>query len=463
MSSYPWILPKTFRVANAIELFERAAFYGAFIAIALYLTRSVGLSDIQTGWVLAVFVALFYLLPVILGSFADRLGFKRVLLLAYIMLIAGYILLGRFPNKQMAVVSLILIVFGSSVSRLVISWSITKSSDQNTRAHAFSILHHMINLGAVIGVVAAKPIRVSYGLEYIFYFAAALSFIAFIIMFVSYEDYEIQIMGKSFWSLVGGFLRALTTFRFITFMLIVGCFWTIQGQIFATLPRYMIRLKGDAASPEWFVVLVPLVALIFKAFVSFVSRNIRTFKSIAIGLLLAPLAAYMIGFFPWTISNETLVTIVWGLSVHPLTIMIVAMILLGLGECFLSSRFILYASKQAPPREAESYMEFKHLTILIGWFAAFASSGYLLNAYCPDPAKLLPTQYAAAYAHASYIWYLYALIGAAGFVLLIIFRILTFWYDRYIFAYDIATQKRPQSVPDEASFVSDEQVPFDDE
>jgi hypothetical protein len=143
--------------------------------------------------------------------------------------------------------------------------------------------------------------------------------------------------------------------------------------------------------------------------------------------------------------------------------MIVAMILLGFGECFLSSRFILYASKQAPPREAESYMDYRHITTLIAWFAGFASSGYLLNRYCPDPTKILPAEMATVYAHAPYIWYLYALIGAAGFVLLIIFRIFTYWYDRYAFAYDIATQKRPQSVPDEASFVSDEQIPFDEE
>ena len=38
---------KAFWVANTVELFERAAYYGVFIVITLYLSRILGFNDIQ--------------------------------------------------------------------------------------------------------------------------------------------------------------------------------------------------------------------------------------------------------------------------------------------------------------------------------------------------------------------------------------------------------------------------------
>ena len=37
---------KAFWVANTVELFERAAYYGVFIVITLYLSRILGFNDI---------------------------------------------------------------------------------------------------------------------------------------------------------------------------------------------------------------------------------------------------------------------------------------------------------------------------------------------------------------------------------------------------------------------------------
>ena len=44
-----WRFPSTFWVANLIELFERAAYYGVFIALAVFLTSVVGFTDVRAG------------------------------------------------------------------------------------------------------------------------------------------------------------------------------------------------------------------------------------------------------------------------------------------------------------------------------------------------------------------------------------------------------------------------------
>ena len=58
-----WRFPRMFWTGNAAELCERAAYYGTFIALSLYLTRVVGLDDVQAGWVAGIFGSWIYLIP----------------------------------------------------------------------------------------------------------------------------------------------------------------------------------------------------------------------------------------------------------------------------------------------------------------------------------------------------------------------------------------------------------------
>ena len=78
-----WRFPKAFWVANVIELFERAAYYGTFIALALFLTNVVGFTDIEAGWISGIFSSGLYLLPFATGALADRLGFRASLTFAF--------------------------------------------------------------------------------------------------------------------------------------------------------------------------------------------------------------------------------------------------------------------------------------------------------------------------------------------------------------------------------------------
>ena len=51
---------KAFWVANTVELFERAAYYGVFIVITLYLSRILGFNDIQAATIAGTFSAFLY-------------------------------------------------------------------------------------------------------------------------------------------------------------------------------------------------------------------------------------------------------------------------------------------------------------------------------------------------------------------------------------------------------------------
>jgi len=89
--------PRTFWIANSVELLERAAYYGVFIVITLYLSRILGFDDIQAAWISGGFSAGLYFLPTFTGALADKVGFRNALLLAFSLLSVGYLGLALFP------------------------------------------------------------------------------------------------------------------------------------------------------------------------------------------------------------------------------------------------------------------------------------------------------------------------------------------------------------------------------
>jgi len=75
--------PRVFWVANTIEVLERFAYYGIYFGFGIYMA-SLGYSRSQLGVVQSLFLLLSYVTPVVSGTFADRYGFKKVLIVAYL-------------------------------------------------------------------------------------------------------------------------------------------------------------------------------------------------------------------------------------------------------------------------------------------------------------------------------------------------------------------------------------------
>jgi len=118
--------------------------------------------------------------------------------------------------------------------------------------------------------------------------------------------------------------------------------------------------------------------------------------------------------------------------------MVVGIAIQGFAECFLSPKYLEFASKQAPPGREGLYLGYSNMNTFFAWLFGFVFAGYLLKAFCPDPASLPPlvrVQHAAwlaglapmpaAYAHAYYLWYAFAGVGAISLVLMLIFIAVT--------------------------------------
>src|SRR5512145_3216991 len=84
--------PPVFWIANTIEVLERFAYYGVYFGFGIYMA-SLGFTQAQLGVVQSIFLLISYGIPVISGSFADRFGFKRVLIVSYLAYLPSILLL----------------------------------------------------------------------------------------------------------------------------------------------------------------------------------------------------------------------------------------------------------------------------------------------------------------------------------------------------------------------------------
>ncbi len=421
-----WKFPRAFWTANIVELFERAAYYAVFISITLYLSRIVGFDDIEAAWIGGVFSAGLYFLPPFTGAFADKIGFRSAVILAFALLSIGYFALGAMPFKAVVLPSLVVIMFGGSFIKSIITGTVAKTTTPETRAKGYSIFYGVVNIGAFLGKTFAYPLRIEWGLTSINFFSALMSFIALVVVFIFYKNISTDGEGKTLQEVWTGLIKVVTNVRLLLLILIVTGFWIIQHQLYATMPKYVLRTVGEHASPEWIANVNPFVVMTMVMMITHFMRKVKAVSSMAVGMFLMPISALLM-------ASSNLLESVTGQSVsifglftaHPITVMLIlGIVVQGLAECFISPRYLEYFSLQAPKGEEGLYLGFSHLHSFLSSILGFGISGYLLTAYVPDPLTLTAEQLVTAYDKAYMIWYYFAGIGLISGIALLFY----IWY-----------------------------------
>jgi dipeptide/tripeptide permease len=429
-SHVTWKFPRAFWTANIVELFERSAYYAVFIAITLYLSRVVGFNDIWSAWISGVFSAGMYFLPPFTGALADKIGFRKAIILAFSLLTIGYFTLGALPYKETVLPALVILMFGGSFIKSIITGTVAKNTTEETRARAFSIFYGIVNVGSFLGKTFAYPLRLQWGLESINYYAAAMTLIALITVIFFYKTIHTEGEGKTFAEVWAGFIRVISNTRLVVLIIIVTGFWIIQQQMYATMPKYVLRTVGEHASPEWIANVNPFIVMTCVLFITQWMRRTQAITSMTIGMFLMPISALCMaaGALVQTSMGNSLS---FGFfTAHPITVMMIAGITIqGLAECFISPRYLEFFSLQAPKGEEGLYLGFSHLHTFLSSLIGFGLSGYLLSAYCPDPMTLSAGELSQAYTKAHYIWYYFSAIGFTAGIALIIYQRVTMRFD----------------------------------
>ena len=407
-----------FWIANITEIFERLSYYGAFASLALYLQERLNFSTQQTGTLTGIFGGMVWFMAIFGGAAADRLGFRRALSMAYLILAAAYFLIGSIAAPWLGPVRntvpiglfvgfiLILPALGVALVKPCVVGTTARASNENVRSIGYSIYYTMVNIGGALGPYCASWAHRHLGVENVYRVAALSVFLMFFVVLVFFREPRKDgdapppsigtvvrnfcvVVGKAWLVLpaigIAVLLKAATFLwpltvpwwiwiallivvlagisRFMWFLVLFTGYWVVFWQQYISLPGYVHGYINAKADVELILVTDGITVICLTVLVNYLIRKIPAFQAVILGTLITSLAWLVIAFRPT----------VWGA--------VLSIFVLALGEITQQPRYYEYISRLAPPGQQGTYMGFAFLPIGIGSLIGGWFGGTLLHHY----------------------------------------------------------------------------------
>ena len=387
--------PRTFYYANGIELFERLAHYGMYVGLALYLTNVVGYGDIAVGGLLGNFRLVGSLAPVPCGAIADRITFKRALIIAFCLYTMGYIGLFAYPSQQLTPFSLLFLAVGGGFLKPVITGTVVRSSPPGRQVEGFAIFYRMVNSGSVVGKSLAYLVRVLVALRYVMVTSVVASLAALGLAIFGYTEPKGGAVDKpGFADTMRGYGGALKNLRFSIFLVLFAGFYFMSEQFYMTFPKYVTR-HIDAKAPLEIITLInPALIALGQGFVSRRMKRFHPLTTMVFGVLIASLSMLVMGAVP-TLFGACLSGAIYACA-----------------EMTFSPRFYEYIASFAPTGKAGMYMGLAFVPAAIGAWIGGQVSGRMIARYLPAEGPRSPFT----------VWATYAGLGLCCAVMMLIYR-----------------------------------------
>jgi dipeptide/tripeptide permease len=365
---------RPFWVANCSELFERLSYYAAFAVLARYLNESLGFSTQNTSRLTSLFGGFVWFMAVFGGAVADRLGFRRALSLAYLILSFAYFMMGSLgaawmaplraavPLQTLVIGVLVLPALGMALVKPCVAGTTAHASKENVRSLGYSIYYTLVNIGGAAGPIVASFAHRHLGVENVFRVSALSVFVMFFAVLFFFRSPK---MAAEKVPSIGETLRnfgvVVGNLRFLLFLLLFAGYYVVYWQEFITLPLYIAHHVDKAADTDMMLSAGALTVISLQLIVTWLSRRIKPLTGIALGTLISGLA--------WLI-----------LAVWPsFTAAVATLIVVALGEITMSPRYYEYVSRLAPEGQQGTYLGFAFMPIGVGSIVAGLYSSFFYS------------------------------------------------------------------------------------
>jgi proton-dependent oligopeptide transporter, POT family len=444
---------RPFWIANISEIFERLSYYGAFASLALYLQERLNFSTEQTGTLTGIFGGMVWFLAIFGGAAADRLGFRRALSVAYLILAAAYFLIGSIGAPWLAPIRnavpiglfvgfiLILPALGISLVKPCVVGTTARASKENVRSIGYSIYYTMVNIGGAAGPYFASWAHRNMGVESVYRLAALSVFAMFFVVFFFFREPRkpgdapppsIATVARNFCVVVGNYRLVLPVLliavllrialwiypsfsvpwwiwtgllllvlagisRFMWFLVLFTGYWVVFWQQYISLPGYIHGYINPGADVEIILVTDGLTVICLTLVVNYLTRKIPAFQAVILGTVITSVSWLILAYRP---------TIVGA---------VLSLFVLALGEIIQQPRYYEYISRLAPPGQQGTYMGFAFLPIGIGSLIGGWFGGTLLHHFgevMHQPARIWLCVTAVGLATSALLWIYDKTIGA---------------------------------------------------
>lgn len=366
---------RPFWVANISELFERLSYYAAFASLARYLHETLSFPTERAAGLAGLFGGLVWFLAIFGGAMADRLGFRRALSLAYLILSLSYFLLGSLgsswlaplrsavPLTALVTVVLMLPALGVALVKPCVVGTTARASAANVRSIGYSIYYTLVNIGGALGPFVASWVHKNLSVENVFRVAALSVFAMFFVVLIFFKEprkaEEVRVVSIADTS--RNFLKVLANPKFMIFLLIFSGYWIVYWQEFITLPLYVHDYVSTRADTEKMLSTGPLVVIALTVAISVLTKKTAAFRAVILGTLISMVAFAILAIWP------------------TVTAAYITLVVIALGELTQQPRYYDYISRLAPSGQQGTYMGFAFLPLGIGAFVAGPIGGALLH------------------------------------------------------------------------------------
>jgi dipeptide/tripeptide permease len=402
---------RPFWVANVTEIFERLSYYGAFTSLALYLQMKLGFSTQQTGTLTGIFGGFVWFMAIFGGATADRLGFRRALSLAYLILATAYFLIGSIGSTWLGPVRtamplavfvgiiLALPALGVSLVKPCVVGTTARASKENVRSIGYSIYYTMVNIGGAAGPLYASWAHKHLGVENVYRIAAASVFVMFFVVLVFFREPRkagdapppsVGQVARNFCTVLGNYKLVLPVVaaaialgvaslaagftvpwwawmilavaalagisRFMWFLVLFTGYWVVFWQQYISLPGYLVKYgHTEPELAERIIAVDGITVILLTVALNLIVRKLPPLMAVILGTVITSLAWIVVAIHPT----------LWGAGI--------SIFILALGEITQQPPYYEYISKLAPQGQQGTYMGFAFLPIGIGslvggWF-----------------------------------------------------------------------------------------------
>lgn len=410
--------PKVFWVANLVEVLERFSYYGIYMGFGIYM-EYLGYSKGQLGVIQSIFLLISYTIPLISGTFADRYGFKKVLIVSYLAYLPSIILLIVTKSYSGVALTMLSIALAAGIFKPLVSGTVRAVTDKTNKTMGFGIFYAMVNVGASFGPLIAGRLR-AISWNYAFLAAAISIGLMLLITIFFYREPEREISGITLGEKFRDIWVALSDGKYLLFLILLGVFFWLPFWAFFNLAAIYIDKNLDTAR-----LFMNVKSVFGTSFANFLSHQTEDGTRKLLGETIAH-TGYVIMILQIFVSRvaerfRAIPTFLSGLFIMFAGFLVIgisrltapAMVLLGialfaLGEMLSSPRIQEYITWIAPKEKAGLYMGTNFLSTGLGG----ALSGVIytsLYGYFRDGG------------HPDYVWYVLGLHMIAGLIAIHIF------------------------------------------
>jgi dipeptide/tripeptide permease len=357
-----------FAVTNVAELLERSAYYGFVSIFGLYLD-SLGYEGAAIGAVSILLLALPYVIPLLTGPIAEKVGYKPVMLVALTSYTAGFLVLSSSSAIASILVGTVLVAMGAGGFKPVATATIAHITAPRHRSLGYTVYYTGINVGGFFGPLIVALLTDSYAAG--FATAAGIMLTALALTLLAYRNPQPPQRHISVGKALGKLGAIVEDPRLVLLLLIFSGFWFLYSMNFSFLALYLDRFVD---LPSWFR---PSLQQSFNPFIIiFLGIPIGAFatkqeprRMMTVGVLL-----YVIGFT------------VLGFVQH-VAAFFVGLSIATLGEILAYPAFLTYIAGIAPKDRIAVYQSYGFLPLFIGFFLGPLACGPLYQALAVEAGR----------------------------------------------------------------------------